>query len=48
MAKAPIIGMDDRDFGIGAQILHDLDITNLKLTTAKALKNITTKNNLMF
>ncbi len=31
VAKAPIIGMDDRDFGIGAQILHDLDITNLKL-----------------
>ena len=25
--------MDDRDFGIGAQILHDLDITNLKLIT---------------
>ena len=31
VTKAPIIGMDDRDFGIGAQILHDLDITNLKL-----------------
>ena len=25
--------MDERDFGIGAQILHDLDITNLKLIT---------------
>ena len=25
--------MDDKDFGIGAQILHDLDITNLKLIT---------------
>ena len=31
--KAPILNMDDRDFGIGAQILHDLDITNLKLIT---------------
>ena len=30
---APILNMDDRDFGIGAQILHDLDITNLKLIT---------------
>tara|TARA_Y100001934_G_scaffold60603_1_gene75099 strand:- start:449 stop:1585 length:1137 start_codon:yes stop_codon:yes gene_type:complete len=33
IAKAPILNMDDRDFGIGAQILHDLDITNLKLIT---------------
>ena len=33
VAKAPILNMDDRDFGIGAQILHDLDITNLKLIT---------------
>ena len=33
VTKAPIIDMDDRDFGIGAQILHDLDITNLKLIT---------------
>jgi len=24
-------GMDDKDFGIGAQILHDLDIYNIKL-----------------
>ena len=31
VTKAPILNMDDRDFGIGAQILHDLDITNLKL-----------------
>ena len=29
ITKAPILSMDDRDFGIGAQILHDLDITNL-------------------
>ena len=33
VVKAPILNMDDRDFGIGAQILHDLDITNLKLIT---------------
>lgn len=33
VTKAPIIDMDERDFGIGAQILHDLDITNLKLIT---------------
>ena len=31
ITKAPILSMDDRNFGIGAQILHDLDITNLKL-----------------
>jgi 3,4-dihydroxy 2-butanone 4-phosphate synthase/GTP cyclohydrolase II len=41
VAKAPIIGMDDRDFGIGAQILHDLDITNLKLiTNTKGTKRV--------
>ena len=33
ITKAPILNMDDRDFGIGAQILHGLDITNLKLIT---------------
>ena len=33
ITKAPILSMDDRDFGIGAQILHDLDITKLKLIT---------------
>ena len=33
VTEAPILNMDDRDFGIGAQILHDLDITNLKLIT---------------
>lgn len=32
-APKPIASMDDRDFGVGAQILHDLDITNLKLIT---------------
>ncbi len=29
--KAPPIKMDAKDFGIGAQILHDLDISNIKL-----------------
>ncbi|KOY52596.1 3,4-dihydroxy-2-butanone-4-phosphate synthase [Polaribacter dokdonensis] len=31
--KAPAIAMDQRDFGIGAQILHDLNISKLKLLT---------------
>ncbi|WP_394340398.1 3,4-dihydroxy-2-butanone-4-phosphate synthase [Jejuia pallidilutea] len=31
--KAPKINMDIRDFGIGAQILHDLDIHKLRLIT---------------
>ncbi|PQJ78553.1 3,4-dihydroxy-2-butanone-4-phosphate synthase [Polaribacter porphyrae] len=31
--KAPTIAMDQRDFGIGAQILHDLNISKLKLIT---------------
>ncbi|HWR94696.1 MAG TPA: 3,4-dihydroxy-2-butanone-4-phosphate synthase [Flavobacterium sp.] len=29
--KAPQIKMDNRDFGIGAQILHDIDISRIKL-----------------
>ena len=33
VTEAPILNMDDKDFGIGAQILHDLDITKLKLIT---------------
>ena len=33
ITEAPILDMDDRDFGIGAQILHDLNITKLKLIT---------------
>jgi len=33
ITEAPILDMDDRDFGIGAQILHDLNITNLRLIT---------------
>ncbi len=31
LAKAPRIEMDSRDFGIGAQILHDLNIHKLRL-----------------
>ena len=31
LIKAPSIGMDARDFGIGAQILHDLKISKLNL-----------------
>ncbi|WP_166381825.1 MULTISPECIES: 3,4-dihydroxy-2-butanone-4-phosphate synthase [unclassified Polaribacter] len=31
--KAPAIKMDNKDFGIGAQILHDLNIRQLKLIT---------------
>ena len=31
--KAPPIKMDAKDFGIGAQILHDLDISKIRLLT---------------
>ena len=31
--KAPVMAMDNKDFGIGAQILHDLNIHKLKLIT---------------
>ncbi|WCM43057.1 3,4-dihydroxy-2-butanone-4-phosphate synthase [Flavobacterium sp. CBA20B-1] len=31
IVKAPKIQMDTKDFGIGAQILHDLNITKIKL-----------------
>ncbi len=31
--KAPKIEMDARDFGVGAQILHDLNISNIRLLT---------------
>ncbi len=31
--KAPKIDMDSRDFGIGAQILHDINITKMRLLT---------------
>lgn len=33
ITKAPRVNMDARDFGIGAQILHDLNIHKLKLIT---------------
>jgi len=31
--KAPRIAMDNKDFGIGAQMLHDLNISKIKLLT---------------
>jgi 3,4-dihydroxy 2-butanone 4-phosphate synthase / GTP cyclohydrolase II len=31
--KAPQIKMDNKDFGIGAQILHDLDISKIRLVS---------------
>ena len=31
--KAPRIAMDNKDFGIGAQILHDLNISKIRLMT---------------
>jgi len=39
IAKAPRIAMDSKDFGIGAQILHDLDIHKIRLIS----NNVTTK-----
>ena len=33
ITKAPSIEMDSKDFGIGAQILHDLNINKLKLVS---------------
>ncbi|PCJ94956.1 MAG: 3,4-dihydroxy-2-butanone-4-phosphate synthase [Flavobacteriaceae bacterium] len=33
LVKAPKIDMDTKDFGIGAQILHDLNISKLRLLT---------------
>ncbi|UJH67513.1 3,4-dihydroxy-2-butanone-4-phosphate synthase [Allomuricauda sp. SCSIO 65647] len=39
--KAPPIEMDARDFGIGAQILHDLDISKIRLlTNSKQAKRV--------
>ena len=34
--KAPKITMDAKDFGVGAQILHDLDISKIRLLTNSA------------
>ncbi len=31
LVKAPKVDMDNRDFGVGAQILHDLNISEIKL-----------------
>jgi len=36
ITKAPAIAMDSRDFGIGAQILHDLNIHKLRLISNSA------------
>ncbi|WMI64929.1 3,4-dihydroxy-2-butanone-4-phosphate synthase [Aestuariibaculum sp. YM273] len=36
VSKAPRINMDARDFGIGAQILHDLDIHKMRLISNSA------------
>lgn len=39
--KAPKIDMDSKDFGIGAQILHDLNISKMKLmTNSKQAKRV--------
>jgi GTP cyclohydrolase II len=39
--KAPKIKMDSKDFGIGAQILHDLNINKLKLiSNSKQTKRV--------
>ena len=41
VTKAPRIDMDSKDFGIGAQILHDLDIHKLRLmSNAKQTKRV--------
>ncbi|TCK64806.1 3,4-dihydroxy 2-butanone 4-phosphate synthase/GTP cyclohydrolase II [Winogradskyella wandonensis] len=36
IVKAPSIAMDSKDFGIGAQILHDLNISKIKLISNSA------------
>ena len=39
--RAPQIKMDTKDFGIGAQILHDLDISKIQLlSNSSALPNV--------
>ena len=35
----PPMAMDERDFGIGAQILHDLNVKNLRVLTNSDIKN---------
>ena len=36
MVKAPKIQLDTKDFGIGAQILHDINISKIKLMSNSA------------
>jgi len=36
--KAPNISMDEKDFGIGAQILHDLNINKINLISKSKQK----------
>jgi 3,4-dihydroxy 2-butanone 4-phosphate synthase/GTP cyclohydrolase II len=36
----PKVKLDEKDFGIGAQILHQLNISKLKLITNKPNKRI--------
>ena len=39
--KAPVMAMDNKDFGIGAQILHDLKINKIQLmTNSKQTKRV--------
>lgn len=38
--KAPKIAMDTKDFGIGAQILHDLDISKIRLISNSAQQSV--------
>lgn len=41
LIKAPKLEIDERDFGIGAQILHDLNISKLKLmSNSKQIKRV--------
>lgn len=41
LVKAPQIKMDAKDFGIGAQILHDLDISKIRLlSNSESLKRV--------
>src|SRR6478736_2959553 len=42
IVKAPQIKMDNKDFGIGAQILHDIDISKIRLlsNTAEHTKRV--------
>lgn len=40
VTKAPKINMDNRDFGIGAQILHDLNIHKLNLVSNTQTKRV--------